>query len=65
MDWVYRGLYLIGDKKTGRITSVQVEDNTKGRKDSLPLAVYIARGTEPDHRTLPWQEDIKGTPAVR
>jgi hypothetical protein len=65
MDWVYRGLYLIGDKKTGRITSVQVEDNTKGRKDSLPLVVYIARGIEPDHRTLPWQEDIKETPAVR
>jgi hypothetical protein len=59
MDWVYRGLYLIGDKKTGRITSVQVEDNTKGRKDSLPLAVYLARGIEPDHQTLPWQEDIK------
>jgi hypothetical protein len=59
MDWVYRGLYLIGDKKTGRITSVQVEDNTKGRKDSVPFAVYLARGIEPDYRTLPWQEDIK------
>jgi hypothetical protein len=23
----YRGLYLIGDKKTGRITDVQVEDD--------------------------------------
>jgi hypothetical protein len=62
MDWVYRGLYLIGDKKTGRITSVRVEDNTKGRQDSLPFAVYLARGIEPDHQTLPWQEDIKETP---
>ncbi len=58
MDWVYRGLYLIGDKKTGRITNVQVKDNV-GRKHSLPLAIYLARGIEPDHRTLPWQEDIK------
>jgi len=62
MDWVYRGLYLIGDKKTGRITNVRVEENVKGRQDSLPVAVYLARGIEPDHRTLPWQEDVKGTP---
>ena len=52
MDWVYRGLYLIGDKKTGRITNVQVEDNIRGRQHSLPFAVYLARGVEPDHRTL-------------
>jgi hypothetical protein len=63
MDWVFRGLYLIGDKKTGRITFVQVEDNIRGRQHSLPFAVYLARGIEPDHRTLPWQEDIKETPA--
>ena len=44
MDWVYRGLYLIGDKKTGRITNVQVEENVRGRQDSLPFAVYVARG---------------------
>jgi hypothetical protein len=30
---------------------------------SLPFAVYLARGIEPDLRTLPWQEDIKETPA--
>lgn len=59
MDWVYRGVYLIGDKKTGRITNVVVEDNIRGRQDSLPFAVYLARAIEPDHRTLPWQEDIK------
>jgi hypothetical protein len=59
MDWVYRGLYLVGDKKTGRITYVRVEDNIRGRQDLLPFAVYLARGIEPDHRTLPWQEDIK------
>ena len=63
MDWVYRGLYLIGDKKTGRITFVQVEDNIRGRQHSLPLVVYLARGIEPDHRTLPWQEDTEETPA--
>jgi len=63
MDWVYRGLYLIGDKKTGRITNVLVEDNVRGRQDSLPFAVYVARGIEPDHQTLPWQEDIKERPA--
>jgi hypothetical protein len=63
MDWVYRGLYLIGDKKTGRITNVRVEDNVRGRRDSLPFAVYVARGIEPDHQTLPWQEDIKEGPA--
>jgi hypothetical protein len=62
MDWVYRGLYLIGDKKTGRITDVQVEENVKGRQESLPFAVYLARGIEPEHRTLPWQEDVKGAP---
>jgi hypothetical protein len=59
MDWVYRGLYLIGDKNTGRVTKVQVEDNVRGRQDSLPFAVYLARGIEPDHRILPWQEDTK------
>jgi hypothetical protein len=63
MDWVYRGLYLIGDKKTGRITNVQVEDNNRGRQHSLSFAVYLARGIEPDHRSLLWQEDIKETPA--
>ena len=63
MDWVYRGLYLIGDKKTGRITNVRVEDNVRGRQDSLPFAVYVARGIEPDHQTLPWPEDIKERPA--
>ncbi|HMF21890.1 MAG TPA: hypothetical protein VKG24_07165 [Pseudolabrys sp.] len=63
MDWVYRGLYLIGDKKTGRITNVQVEENVRGRQDSLPFAVYVARGIEPAYRTLPWQEDTKETPA--
>ena len=62
MDWVYRGLYLIGDKTTGRITNVRVEENVKGRQESLPFAVYVARGIEPDQRTLPWQEDVNGTP---
>jgi len=63
MDWVYRGVYLIGDKKAGRITFVRVEDNVRGRQDSLPLAVYVARGIEPVHQKLPWQEDVEKTPA--
>jgi hypothetical protein len=57
----YRGLYLIGDKKTRRITDVQVVDD-QGHQHMLPFAVYSMRGIEPDHRTLPWQEDIKETP---
>ena len=48
----YRGLYLIGDKKTGRITDVQVVDDA-GHQHSLPFAVYAARGVEPKYRTLP------------
>ncbi len=39
----YRGLYLIGDKKTGRITDVQVVDDG-GVSITLPFAVYVARG---------------------
>ena len=61
MDWVYRGLYLIGDKRR-LITMFQVKGNNRQRQDLLPFAVYLARGIEPDHRTLPWQEDIE-TPA--
>lgn len=63
MDWVYRGVYLIGDKQTGQITSVRVEDNVRGRQDTLPLAVYVARGIEPVHQKLPWQEDVEKMPA--
>jgi len=43
MDWVYRGLYLIGDKKTGRITNVQVEDNIRGRQHSRFRLPSISR----------------------
>jgi hypothetical protein len=32
MDWVFRGVYLIDDKKTGRITNVQVEGNIRGSR---------------------------------
>ena len=59
----YRGLYLIGDKKTGRITDVQVEDDGEGINIRFRSAVYLVRGVEPVHRTLPWQEDIKATRA--
>src|SRR5207247_1356353 len=30
-----------------------------GRQHSLPFAVYLARGIEPNPKTLPWQEDMK------
>jgi hypothetical protein len=63
LQWIGYIDACICDKKTGRITNIQVEDNIRGRQHSLPFAVYLARGIEPDHRTLPWQEDIKETPA--
>jgi hypothetical protein len=56
----HRGLYLIGDKKTGRITDVRVVDH-EGHQQLLPFVVYAARGVEPNYRTLPWQEDIRET----
>ncbi len=53
-----RGLYLIGDKAKGLISYVQVID-LEG--DGIPLQPheYVARGLEPDYKTLPWREDIK------
>jgi hypothetical protein len=54
----YRGLYLVGDKATGRITDVQTV-TPDGDSVPLPLLVYVARRIEPNYKTLPWREDIK------
>jgi hypothetical protein len=53
-----RGLYLIGDKITGRVTHVQIVD-AAGDTVPLPLNAYVARGIKPNFETLPWREDIK------
>jgi hypothetical protein len=52
----YTGLFLIGDKAANRITHVQVV-NTDGNSIPLPLADYVARGIQPDYKTLPWREN--------
>jgi hypothetical protein len=52
----YKGLYRIGDKATGVVTDIQVED-AGGSSIPLPLAEYIAREVLPDYQTLPWWED--------
>lgn len=54
----YRGLYLIGDQATGRVTDVQVVD-PEVNSVPLPLAQYINRGVDPPYKTLPWREDIE------
>jgi hypothetical protein len=58
----YRGVHLIGDKPTGKITDVQVVDRG-GSSIPLPLIEYINRGAEPPYRTLPREEDVKMKPA--
>ena len=59
----YRGVYLVGNKKTGRITDVQVVD-VGGIQHPLPLHEYVNRGVDPNYKTLPWQEDVQVTPAM-
>lgn len=59
---VYRGLYLIGDKATTRIISVQVV-NPDGDSMTMPVLAYVERKIEPDYTTLPWRDDIKVKPA--
>ena len=54
----YRGLFLVGDKATGRVTDVQVID-TGGNSIPLPFSEYRLRGVQPDYKTLPWQEDVE------
>ena len=54
----YRGVFLIGNKAANRITDVQVVD-AGGNTIPLPFAEYVARGAEPNYKTLPWQEDVE------
>lgn len=54
----YRGLYVVGDKRKGSIRAIQVVDEGSGIH-SLSIAEYVARGFEPNYKTLPWEEDIK------
>jgi hypothetical protein len=60
----YRGLYLVGDKATQRIVTVQVVD-PDGNSIPMPFLEYVERKIEPNHTTLPWREDIKIKPAQR
>jgi hypothetical protein len=53
----YRGLYLIGDKATGRVMDVQVVD-AEGNTYRMPFLVYVQRKIEPNYATLPWWEDV-------
>jgi hypothetical protein len=57
MTGTYRGLYLVGTKFNQRIRAVHVV-NSAGRSATLRLRDYISRGIEPEHKTLPWQEDL-------
>jgi hypothetical protein len=54
----YRGLYLVGDKAAGRVAHVQVVD-PDGEAVPLSLNEYVARGIEPNFKTLAWRDDIK------
>ena len=58
----YRGVFLIGNKAANRITDVQVVD-AGGNTIPLPFAEYVARGAEPNYKTLPWQEDVEAKQA--
>jgi hypothetical protein len=58
MAITYRGLYLVGNKRQRRIRAVHVCLNSAGKSMTLPLREYISRGIEPEHKTLPWQEDL-------
>jgi hypothetical protein len=60
----YRGLYLIGERESGRITHVQVVD-TAGSSFVLPLVEYIDRGVEPvAYGTLPWRGAYGASPRL-
>ena len=57
MAVTYRGLYLVGHKQTQHVRAVQIVDPA-GRHTTVRLSEYILRGIEPEHKTLPWQEDL-------
>ena len=57
MAVTYRGLYLVGNKRTQRVRAVQIVDPA-GRQTTVRISDYILRGVQPEHKTLPWQEDL-------
>ena len=57
MAATYRGLYLVGNKRTQRVRAVQIVDPA-GRQTTVRISDYILRGVQPEHKTLPWQEDL-------
>jgi hypothetical protein len=52
-----RGAYLIGSKRDKRVRAVQIVDCT-GNSTTLRLKDYILQKIEPEHKTLPWQQDV-------
>ena len=57
MAGTYRGLYLVGNKRTQRVRAVQIVDPA-GRQTTVRISDYISSGVQPEHKTLPWQEDL-------
>jgi hypothetical protein len=57
MAVTYRGLYLVGNKRAKTVRAVQIVD-AAGRHTTVRLSEYISRGIEPEHKALPWQEDL-------
>jgi hypothetical protein len=57
MAGTYRGLYLVGNKRAQTVRAVQIVDPA-GRHTTVRLSEYISRGIQPEHKTLPWQEDL-------
>jgi hypothetical protein len=59
----FRGVHLLGDKSSNRISAVQVVDSKDSRFLFSP-ADYRNKGAEPhDFHTLPWEDDVKFKPA--
>jgi hypothetical protein len=57
MAGAYMGLYLVGNKRAQMVRAVQIVDPA-GRHTAVRLSEYISRGIQPEHKTLPWQEDL-------
>jgi len=57
MAGTYRGLYLVGNKRVQTVRAVQIVDHA-GRPTRVRLSEYISRGIQPEHKILPWQEDL-------
>jgi hypothetical protein len=57
MAVMYRGLYLVGNKRAGHVIAVHIVDSS-GRSTTLRLSEYISRGIEREYKTLPWQIDV-------